>query len=273
MQTATPTTTTSTTTPTTKTKSKPREKSARVVGLKQLMQKKFTFIGSLPERILASFGWLPFNFWMIIWGESGNGKTNLLTDILKAVMPFGKVLYVALEEGTEVSTVMRVKKSLNEEEHSGKIEFADHTMTIEELKKKLRKKKQPKFIVIDSVQYWFITLKDYWDLKKEFGRKYCFIFISHAKGKQPDGKLAEKIRYDVPIKVYVSWFIAFVQSRFGGNNPYVIWEEGARRHYGKQFSGIAARKFPVPTREDIEPLMRKPEATEQEQIETQSEAA
>lgn len=235
---------------------KPR--TARVVGLKQLFQKKFEFLIPLPDKILSSFGWLTTNSWMFIWGESGNGKTNLLTFIIKVIMNFGKVLYVALEEGTDTSTVMRVRASLNEEEHGGKIEFADHRMTIDELRKKLRKKKSPKFIVIDSVQYWFIKLEDYWDLKTEFGAKKLFIFISHANGKKPDGKLADKIRYDVPIKVHVIGFIGFVQSRLGGNNPFVIWEEGAKTWWGKNFNAKTRVRYPVPKLEDIKDIMKNP---------------
>jgi hypothetical protein len=136
-------------------------------------------------------------------------------------------------------------------------------MTIDELRKKLRKKKSPRFIVIDSVQYWFITLKEYWELKKEFGKKKSFIFISHSEGKEPDGKLAKKIRFDVPVKVHVMGLIAFVKSRFGGNNPFVIWEQGAKEHWGAQFAKVSKRKYPIPTREDIEKILRQPVQAEQ----------
>jgi predicted ATP-dependent serine protease len=36
---------------------------------------------------------------MTIWGQSGQGKSNLVMDFIKALMLHGKVLYVSLEEG------------------------------------------------------------------------------------------------------------------------------------------------------------------------------
>ncbi|MBT1702933.1 hypothetical protein [Chryseosolibacter indicus] len=210
---------------------------AKVLGLRQLLQKKYTFLEGLPDEITRSFGKLVDNFVMIVWGMSGNGKSNFMMQFLKAIMPFGKVLYVALEEGFEATTQLTALRQLSENEHNGKIEFADHEMNYEELDRKLSKKKSPKFIVIDSVQYWNITYEDYKRLKEKFKKK-TFIFISHASGKLPDGRTADKIRYDSGIKVRIEGYVAFVTSRYGGNVPYVIWEDGAKKYWGKKFRSI-----------------------------------
>lgn len=210
---------------------------AKVLGLKQLLQKKHAFLDNLPENIVYSFGRLTSNFIMIVWGQSGNGKSNFLMQFLKAILPHGKVLYVALEEGFEATTQMTAMRQLSEEEHSGKIEFADHEMNYEELVGKLSKKKSPRFIVIDSIQYWNISYEMYKALKEKFKKK-TFIFVSHAKGKIPDGNTADKIRYDAGIKVHVEGYVATVISRYGGNSPYVIWEEGAKRYWGKNFKKV-----------------------------------
>lgn len=210
---------------------------AKVLGLKQLLQKRYTYLNDLPEKISYSFGQLVDNFQMIVWGMSANGKSNFMMQFIRALMPYGKVLYVALEEGFEATTQFNVLRNLSLEEHTGKIEFADHEMNYEELVKKLAKKKSPKFIIIDSVQYFNITYLEYKALKERFKRK-TFIFISHAAGKIPDGKTADKIRYDAGIKVRIEGFVAFVASRYGGNNPYVIWEEGAKRYWGKSFKKV-----------------------------------
>jgi adenosyl cobinamide kinase/adenosyl cobinamide phosphate guanylyltransferase len=208
---------------------------AKVLGLKQLLQKQYKFLDNIPESIARCFGRLTANFVMIVWGHSANGKSNFLMEFLKALMPHGKVLYVALEEGFEASMQMNVLRHLDETEHAGKIEFADQEMNFEELMNKLSKKKSPRFVVIDSVQYWDIDLKKYKELKKRFSKTKSFIFISHAKGKLPDGNVADKIRYDATIKSRVEGFVVFVASRLGGNNPYVIWEEGAKRYWGKNY--------------------------------------
>jgi hypothetical protein len=210
---------------------------AKVLGLKQLLQKKHAFLDNLPDDIVYSFGRLTSNFIMIVWGQSGNGKSNFLMQFLKAILPHGKVLYVALEEGFEATTQMTAMRQLTEEEHSGKIEFADHEMNYLELVNKLSKKKSPRFIVIDSIQYWNISYEMYKALKEKFKKK-SFIFISHAKGKIPDGNTADKIRYDAGIKVHIEGFVAKVVSRYGGNNPYLIWEEGAKRYHGKNYRKV-----------------------------------
>lgn len=223
---------------------------ARVLGYKQIKQKRYKFLPVVPPEILHSFGRLTFNFTMTVWGKSGNGKSSFVMQFLKALMPFGKVLYVALEEGFEVTTQMNVIRTLNEEEHAGKIEFADHEMVFDELVKKLKKKKSPKFIVIDSVQYWNITFEQYKQLKELFAQKKTFIFISHAKGKEPWGDLAQKIRYDSALKAFVQGYVVEVNGRLGGNNPYIIWEKGAARYWGKRFNKI--RSESKPTKEVID---------------------
>lgn len=207
---------------------------ARVLGLKQVLSKKFSYLPNLPEKIKASFGNLVDSFIMIIWGQSGNGKSNMTFDVVKALMPHGKVLYVSLEEGTEASIVETINRHFTLDEHSGKIEFADHEMTYDKLFAKLKKKKSPKFIVIDSVQYWDVTYEQYKQLKEAFKRK-TFIFISHADGVNPMGSVAKKIRYDAPIKVHVDRYIAHVVCRYGGNQPYIIWEDGAKLKWGKDY--------------------------------------
>lgn len=220
---------------------------AKVLGLKQLLSKKFNYLQGLPDKMRASFGNLVDAFIMIVWGMSGNGKSNLLLDLLKALMPYGKVLYISLEEGTEASIVESVNRHMNLDEHGGKIEFADHEMTYDKLMLKLAKKKSPKFIVIDSIQYWNITYEQYKALKERFKKK-AFIFISHAAGRVPEGKVADKIRYDAGIKVHVEGYIADVKCRYGGNKPYIIWEQGARNHWGKEYrskaTGIKEKKPP-----------------------------
>lgn len=213
---------------------------AKVLGLKQLLQKKYTYLEGLDEKFKECFGNLVDAFIMIVWGMSGHGKSNFLMQFLKEMMKFGKVLYVGLEEGHNATMQALALRHLSEEIHSGSIKFADHTMTYEELMKDLKKKKSPKFIVIDSLQYWNISYEEYKKLKETFKKK-TFIFISHAAGKIPDGRTADKIRYDADLKIRVDGYIAYVISRYGGNKNYVIWEEGAKRVYGKHFKKLTSR--------------------------------
>jgi len=232
---------------------------ARVLALKQLSEKTYKFLDLLPRDIVHSFGRLTRNFIMTVWGQSGNGKTNLLMQFLKALMPHGKVLYISLEEGFEASMQLTALRHLDIEEHSGKIEFADHEMTADELITKLKKKKSPQFVVVDSIQYWNIKMAKYRELKELFSKKKTLIFVSHARGKNPDGFVADKIRYDSTIKVHVEGYVAFVSSRLGGNNPYIIWEEGAKKYWGRKYKDLAHIQ-----KQQKKLLEGKPESTEEE---------
>jgi len=207
---------------------------AKVLSLSQLLAKKFTFLEGLPDKILASFGKLTRNFILIIYGASGNGKTNAILELLKALMPFGPILYISFEEGHEASmqaTAIRHLAGLPD----ANIRFADHTMGFSQLVTRLRKQKSEQFIVIDSIQYTGWSIKQYQILKEQFGHRKTFIFISHSEGKSPDGKVAKKIEYDATIKVRVEGYIAFIRGRLGGNKPFLIWEEGARKYWGKDY--------------------------------------
>lgn len=206
---------------------------AKVLGLSQLLAKKYDFLTGLPDNVTRSFGQLVANFTMIIYGASGSGKSTLVYQLLNILMAYTNVLYLSLEEGYEATVQMRALSQLNVEEHNGKILFADHSMTIEELRIRLKKRNSPRVVVVDSVQYWRITYAQYCKLKEEFSSK-TFIFISHANGSKPHGSTAKSIEYDVGVKVKVEGGVAFVQSRYGFAKPYIIIESDAIEYWGKK---------------------------------------
>lgn len=194
----------------------------------------------LSQQFAEAFGNLEEVFVMLIWGQSAQGKSSFLWQFVKELCRFGIVFYVNLEEGHGLTSQIKAKRFLSDEE-IGKVLFADHEMTKDELIIRLKKKKSAKFIIIDSVQYFNITYNDYKELRRLFPRK-SFIFISHAKGKLPDGKTADKIRYDAGLKIRVEGKIAFVESRFdGGTKNYVIWEQGAKNYWKKQYRKLLNR--------------------------------
>ncbi len=167
----------------------------------------------------------------IIWGQSGNGKTHFALQLCKYLTRWERVAYNSMEEGFGAS----LKKAFSEEnmmEVNGKLILLDNE-SIDDMIVRLKKKKSPNIIAIDSLQYSGINYAQYKFLKETFPRK-LFIWISHADGKLPEGRIANKIRYDVPVKIRVEGYKAFAQSRYGTTSePYVIWEEGAQHFDGK----------------------------------------
>lgn len=167
----------------------------------------------------------------IIWGGSTSGKTSFALQLAKYLTEFDRVAYNSLEEGDCESMKLAF-------ERAGMVEVAKRIILLDrepmgEMIDRLEKHKSPSIVIIDSLQYTQITLAQYIELKAKFPRK-LFVFISHADGKEPDGKVARRIRYDSHVKIYISGYQAYCNSRYGGGTPYVIWAEGAAKCWGAE---------------------------------------
>ena len=106
---------------------------------------------------------------------------------------------------------------------------------MDELKARLDKRKSFNIVVVDSFQYTQMTYSDYKLLNERYRNK-LIIFISQATGSQPMGSAAKKVMYSATLKIWVEGFRAFSKGRFFGpkyNEGYTIWEEGAKRYWGK----------------------------------------
>jgi len=206
------------------------KKLKRAVSVDELLKKKFTELPlegkwkdllGLPER---SGSWC-------IWGKSGEGKTTFNLQLAKYLTNFGKVEYNTLEEGARKSMQEAVRENRMAECRKGSFKILNK-LSIEEMKQRLRSRKSAKIMFVDSVQYTFIDKKGYKALQREFP-DVLFIWVSHAKGKEPLGTVAEAIRYDSDIKIHVEGFKAHSKSRLNRGTvakPYIIWEEGAKNY-------------------------------------------
>jgi hypothetical protein len=166
----------------------------------------------------------------LIWGESGNGKTRFALQLCKYLAQFCRVAYNSMEEGASKS----MKKAFAEvgmNEVKRRVILLDNE-PISDLKIRLRRRRSPDVVVIDSVQYSGLNYRDYVALRSEFGNK-LFILISHADGKNPASRTAKSIRYDAFVKIRIEGYRAFALSRFGGGTPYTIWEHGAKIYYNE----------------------------------------
>ena len=178
-------------------------------------------------RWARSFGRPELTGSWIIWGDSGNGKSRFALQLAKQLAQYTTVLYNNLEEGVSLS----FQKALREENMDTVTNFKIiDGEEVDELIKRLKRKRSPRVIIIDSLQYAGLTYSAYKRLRAMFPRK-LFIFVSHANGRLPDGRTANKIRYDAFIKIRIEGFKAFPMSRYGGGEPYVIWKIGADEYW------------------------------------------
>ena len=175
----------------------------------------------------------------LVWGHSGNGKSSFVMQLAKYLCKFEKVIYDSLEESTGLS----VQKSLR---RHGMADVARRFVILDRepmamLSERLKRKKSPGVVIIDSFQYSGLTYAGYKQLKEEHPSK-LFIFISHAEGTRPEGRAAKKVEYDADIKIFVEGFKASCKSRFMDRPgvPFVIWEEGAVKYALGEDSGITA---------------------------------
>lgn len=205
---------------------------ARILGVQQFLSSKkrcMDFDGAwydLLGRPALTGSW-------IIWGASGSGKTSFACRLCKYLTRFGRVAYDSLEEGDSLS-LQRSFEDVNMMEVSGRLVLLDQ-MQIDDLSEKLSKRKSWDIVLVDSLQYAGINYSRYKELRLRHPDK-LFIFISHARGNNPDGKLAEKVMYDSGCKIFVEGFRADAKSRYldkgQRQRPFIIWPERAALYWG-----------------------------------------
>lgn len=199
---------------------------SRAIGIKDFYERKFVtypFINqwkahiSTPER----------NFKAIIYGNSGNGKTDYAIKLSKYLAELGaKVYYNSFEEG--ISHTLQEAIMRNELiEVQGKITFGDKE-TLDEMIVRLKRKGSANVVVIDSRDYMNLTTDQYKRLVGMFPRK-AFILLCWSSAGKPKGEYAKAIEYMCDVKIHVHNFVAYPRSRFGGNEKFIIWNKNAQK--------------------------------------------
>ncbi len=199
----------------------------RAVSVSQLYKARFKGL-DFDGAFFDSFGRPELTGSWLVWGNSGNGKTRFALQLAKYLCQFGRVAYNSLEEGNSMSLQQAVM-DVDFSPVSRRMIFLDKE-PIEEMIARLKKRKSPDVMIIDSVQYTGLKYADYVELMSMFRRK-LFILISHADGKLPEGRVAKSIRYDANVKVWIEGYMAFPMSRYGGGRPFTIWQEGAAQFF------------------------------------------
>lgn len=195
-----------------------------------LVNKKFEEL-PFTGAWLESFGCPELCGSWLIYGNSGNGKTRFAMMLCKYLAGFEKVIYNSWEEGSSKSMVEAIKAVGMEEVKSNFLLLEQETF--DELRERLRRRKSPRVIFIDSWQYMGANYANYRELRAEFKNK-LFVIISHAEGMNPLGRSAKSINYDAYIKIRVEGYRAFPISRYGGGKPMDIWTEGAAKYGWEQ---------------------------------------
>jgi hypothetical protein len=193
----------------------------RAFGVNDLLNKNFSTY-DFDGNWLESFGEVERNFRMLIYGDSGNGKTEFVVQFAKYLAEFGKVYLNSFEQGMSESLKKAFMRN-DMHEVQGKLIIGDKD-GYEDLYRRMGSRNSPKFCIIDSLDYMELTTEQYKELVDRFGHK-SFIITAWAAGRRPKLQAAKDIEYMADIKVRVHEYKAYPRSRFGGNKTYVIWPE------------------------------------------------
>lgn len=204
----------------------------RAYSVSNVLNKKFhplAFAGEW-ER---SLGRPDKSFSAIVWGASSSGKTEFAIRFAKYLTNFGRVAYNSLEQGLSATMQDTIERNYMSE-CEGRFMLLDRE-PLPELIKRMKAHKAPNFLFIDSVQYTQITKQQYYEMKELMQKKRKgIVWVSQARGKEPKGALADDIRFDVDLKLWVQGFRMFPEGRLnGGGELYDIWPERSAKYYGE----------------------------------------
>lgn len=209
----------------------------RAISNKNVLAAQFV-TADFDGPFLASFGRPELRGVWLIWGDSGSGKTTFTLMLCKYLARFGRVAYDSLEQGLSLS-LQKAWERVDMAEAGSNIILLNKE-ELPELCARLRKRKSPEIIVIDSLQYLDgFTKKNYKDLKRDYPDK-LFIFICQDKNGNPKGNMGDHIRYDADIKIRVEGFKAFVTTRYEdptngeGGADFIVWEQGAADYWAER---------------------------------------
>jgi ATPase family associated with various cellular activities (AAA) len=198
---------------------------SKLLGVTALFDKKFDLF-EFDGKWQRFMGNPAKNFSALIYGDSGNGKTEFCVQLAQYMAGFRKVYYNSVEQGVSRTFQMALRRN-NFEEVKGNFVMADGH-SFEEMMDYLEKRNAPQVIFIDSIDYSGMTLEQYQLLRKKHPKK-VIVLVSWAEGAKPKTLAARAMLYSVDVKIRVKNFIAYPSGRYEGNEPYTIWEEGVER--------------------------------------------
>lgn len=195
---------------------------ARALTVNDILNKKyklFPFEGEWKE----AFDCPETSGVIFIWGNSGNGKTTFVLQLIKYLANFENVVFNSLEEGS-ANTMQRGYVRVGMANAKKKVLLVEESM--EDLSLRLLKKKSPNVAVIDSFQATKMSYSDYLEFKHKHKKK-LLVFISQAKGTKPKDDAALSAMFDATLKIHVEKYRAVSKGRYIGETGYYnIFPEG-----------------------------------------------
>lgn len=247
----------------------------KVLGITQFHQKKYKFL-EISARFKSLLGNATDSFILVLYGFSGNGKTECAMQLATELSPIQKAAWWAYEQGHGADLQMATMRN-EMEKFSGSFYVIDpNHITPAELKEiqhlipekaseekqqmliyfyqfynYVAKRNSPKVHIVDSGDYTGWGWPQYVMIKKLAEDKgKIIIFLGHSES---NGRIIKaimrRIVFDGGMGFFVKDYICYPKkNRFGGRTPYVIWEEEARLRnpafFAKQVEASPKKKPP-----------------------------
>lgn len=207
------------------------ERLKRALSVSDLLSKQYELF-EFENEWYQAFGHPEKRGVWFVWGNSGNGKTGFILQLIKELCRFERVIFDSLEEG-DAHTLRKAFEREGMAEVRGKLIIVNEG--IEHLDERLSKRKSPRIAVIDSYQYSEMSFKEWLRFKHKHAEK-LLIVVSQADGKRPMGRAAVSVMYDAGLKVWIEGYRAFSKGRYIGPNGgiYTIYKEGAALYHGTE---------------------------------------
>jgi len=200
----------------------------RAYTVQDLLQRKFRTLG-WGSSWADAFGYPESTGLWFVWGQSGNGKTSFVVQLMCELSHSYKIFCNTLEEGMGLT----LQEKLRNTHLTGCVRNIHFGMeTIEELSVRLERRRAPQVVIIDSVQQSGISTTQARLLRMQHQDK-LIVFVSQARGRGPSGKVADGIRYMADLKIWVEGYRAISNGRYNPGGVYTIWPEGAAGYWGE----------------------------------------
>ncbi len=224
-----------------------KKKKVKVLRPSQILNKD-RVLYQFEGRYRDSFGTPERHVKWFITGPSFSGKSSLVFDICNYITRFGVVDYNNHEEaGGDSDTVAQKIIQSGMGDKDGRIRLFKAPIESDEYEtygERLHKRKSADFGVLDSMQHAELTKKQYLNLTDSLcntRKKKSLLFVSHWV----KNDFTKFVKHDCDIKIEVIGFVAHVDARCGGGGgkPFVIWEKGAKDHWGKKYHRVTQGKY------------------------------
>ena len=221
------------------------------IGTEQFLRMKFERL-AVPEKFKGILGNMSKVFMIIFYGKSGHGKTEMCIQLAKMLAGIDRVQWESYEQGHSADLQDAIArndlKGLPIGWSDPYKDIREGVTLFEDLVARMSRPKSAKYWFIDSIDATKFTEADVLELRRLFGKKKGIVFISHVNGKVPFTHAGKKIEYYGHAGFFVNNYIAQAinKNRFGGFDPYVIYEKRARELNPLFFEKRDAEEKPLP---------------------------